>query len=53
MIYKYSEEDCPHLFIRKEILLGFKTGDYICTGCGLTSSSKEYLEYLRNKKRED
>lgn len=53
MIYKFSEEECPHLNIGKEYFSGTQTGDFICYDCGLTSSSKSYLEHLRDKKRED
>ena len=40
MRYKFKEEECKHENTGKEIILGFKTGDYICYDCGYTSSEK-------------
>ncbi len=43
MKFKFSPEECLHNpeNIQKEYYLGTQTGDYICTGCGLTFAQKE------------
>ena len=32
--YQYKRGECPHPGYSKEVILGQKTGDIICSGCG-------------------
>jgi len=37
---EWGNKPCDHPTIEKEFYLGTGTGDYVCTKCGLTASSK-------------
>ena len=54
----HKNKNCTHENIEKEYYLGSQTGDYVCTSCGKTFSSKseweaEREEILKNKKQEE
>lgn len=40
---------CTHPIVFKEYYLGSATGDYICSTCGASGSSKDWPEKLRNR----
>lgn len=49
----WGNKPCDHPELDKEYILGYQTGDYICTSCGesfLAEQAKKILEKRQNKK---
>lgn len=49
--YKFNPKDCLHKNVRKEIIFGGRTGDYICHDCGEVWSKKEYFQTSKSTKK--
>jgi len=49
----WSGGDCPHDTVNKEYYLGAATGDYICSKCGASGSSRDWPEKERQRKSEN
>ena len=47
---EWGTKPCDHPNVEKEYYLGAQTGDYACTQCGRTKSSKQEFNNDNNKK---
>lgn len=46
---EWGDKPCDHPQVVKEYFLGTNTGDFVCTQCGKSASSREYLEKEQQK----
>ena len=46
---EWGDKPCPHPTVAREYDLGKRTGEYVCTQCGVTISFRERAELLASR----